>query len=176
MGLFNDFEKFATRGNMLQLAIGLSVGVAFSSLAKSLVDDLIMPPIGYVVGVTDFSNLFVVLRIPEGAKVPDGGIQTLAQAKAAKALSFNYGSFLNHCIAFLIVAFAMFLLIRIANRIDKELDEHLGEHPKKSGEPTNKKCQFCRSTIAFRATRCPKCTSELEPNNAPLVAAPGQAT
>ena len=160
MGLIADFKKFALRGNMVDLAIGFTVGAAFTTVVKSLVNDVIMPPIGLLTGNADFSDLFWVLDLPEGVSEPEGGFQTLSGAQEAGAVTLNYGVFFNNCLALLIVALAMFLIIRAVNRLDEELDEAFGEKPPE-GEPTEKKCEFCRSTIPYRATRCPQCTSEL---------------
>ncbi|OYP35511.1 large conductance mechanosensitive channel protein MscL [Rhodopirellula sp. MGV] len=156
MGFIKDFKKFAMRGNMLDLAIGFTVGAAFTTVVKSLVNDVIMPPIGMVTGNADFSDHFVVLK----GEIPEGGFKTLADAQEAGAVTLNYGVFLNSCLSLLIVAIAMFVIIRLVNRLDEELDERFGEPPA-PGEPTEKKCEFCRSTIPYRATRCPQCTSQL---------------
>ncbi|MCC9602538.1 large conductance mechanosensitive channel protein MscL [Stieleria sp. JC731] len=156
MALIKDFKKFALRGNMLDLAIGFTVGAAFTTVVKSLVSDVIMPPIGLVTGNADFSDLFIVLK----GEIPEGGFATLADAQAAGAVTLNYGMFLNNCLSLLIVAVAMFIIIRAANRLDEELDERFGDPPAPE-EPSDKKCEFCRSTIPYRATRCPQCTSQL---------------
>lgn len=162
MSLIQDFKKFALRGNMIDLAIGFTVGAAFTTVVKSLVSDIIMPPIGLLTGNADFSDLFYVLSVPDGVTVPQAGFQTLKAAQEAGAVTLNYGMFLNNCIALLIVAFAMFLIIRVVNRVDAKLDSALGTNAPKPDEPTEKKCEYCRSTIAYRATRCPQCTSQLE--------------
>ena len=160
MSLLSDFKKFALRGNMVDLAIGFTVGAAFTTVAKSLVNDIIMPPIGLATGNADFSDLFWVLDVPDDVTVPAGGFQTLQAAQEVGAVTMNYGQFFNSCITLTIIAFAMFIIIRIVNRLDEELDERFGGPPPQN-EPTEKKCEFCRSTIAYRATRCPHCTSEL---------------
>ena len=160
MKIIDEFKKFALRGNMVDLAIGFTVGAAFTTVVKSLVSDIIMPPIGLVTGNADFSNLFWVLHLPEGVSEPSGGFQTLADAQSAGAVTINYGAFFNTCFALLIVAVAMFIIIRVVNRLDDKLDEAFGvEVPE--AEPKDKKCDFCRTTIAYRATRCPNCTSQL---------------
>lgn len=169
MGLIAEFKKFAIRGNVVDLTIGFTVGAAFTTVVKSLVADVIMPPIGLMTGNADFSDMFWVLDTPEGASIPEGGFQTLADAQSAGAVTVNYGLFLNNCISLMIVAVAMFLVIRAVNRVDEQLDEAFGEPPP-SEEPSDKKCEYCRSTVPFRATRCPQCTSELtipeiSPNN-----------
>lgn len=161
MGLIQDFKKFALRGNMIDLAIGFTVGVAFTTVVKSLVKDIIMPPIGLLTGNANFSDLFLVLRPPSPDKIPEGGIQTLKAAQDAGAVTLNYGEFLNSCLALLLVAIAMFVIIRVVNRVDKKLDEAFTDEPAAEDEPTEKKCEYCRSTIPYRATRCPQCTSEV---------------
>ena len=160
MSLVSDFKKFAIRGNMLDLAIGFTVGVAFTTVVKSLVNDIIMPPIGLLTGNSDFSDLFILLDVPEGVTEPPGGFVTLKDAQEAGAVTLNYGVFLNACVSLSLVAVAMFIIIRMINRVDEELDERFGEQPAPA-EPSDKKCEFCRSTIPFRATRCPFCTSQL---------------
>lgn len=160
MSLLDDFKKFTLRGNMVDLAIGFTVGAAFTTVVKSLVSDIIMPPIGLVTGNADFSDLYWVLKVPEGVEAPVGGFRTLQDASEAGAVTMDYGMFLNSCLSLLIVAIAMFLIIRMVNRLDEQLDGAFEEPPPQS-EPSDKKCDFCRSTIPFRATRCPQCTSEL---------------
>ncbi len=160
MSFLDDFKKFAIRGNMIDLAIGFTVGAAFTTVVKSLVNDIIMPPIGLLTGNADFSDLFWVLNVPKGVEEPTGGFQTLKDASDAGAVTMNYGVFLSGCLSLLIVAVAMFIIIRMVNRLDEQLDKAFGEPPPQS-EPADKKCDFCRSTIPFRATRCPQCTSEL---------------
>ena len=158
MTLFREFSRFARRGNIMDLAIGFTVGAAFNSIAKSLVDDILMPPLGLLLGRADFAGLFLVLS--PGPDMPPP-YPTLAAAESAGAVTLNYGAFINSIVAFLIVALVMFLIIRGLNRIDEELDEHFGEDKAQPEEPTEKKCRFCRSIIAYRAIRCPRCTSNL---------------
>jgi len=168
MGFLREFKSFAMRGNLIGLAVGFTVGAAFSTVAKSLVDDIIMPPIGLLVGQQAFTDLFVVLK--SGTETP-GPYETLAEAQAAGAVTLNYGQFINNVVAFLLVALAMFLLIRVINRIDRQLEEELAPRAKDAPAlPENKKCPYCLSTISYKAVRCPHCTSELEP--APEPAAP----
>ncbi len=159
---FEKFRKFATRGNVLDLAIGFTVGAAFSTIAKSLVDDVIMPLVALVTGRINFEDRFFVLRTPEGATLAYGA--TLDQALDVGAITLNYGVFINNIITFLIVALAMFLIVNFISRLDDVLEEELGlgadEAPK---SPADKKCPFCIQTIPRKATRCPHCTSELEP-------------
>ena len=147
--MLKEFKEFAMRGNVLDMAIGIIIGAAFGTIVKSLVADVIMPPIGLLLGNVDFTNLFVLLK--EGTK--GGPYAALADAQAAGAVTVNYGVFLNTVISFVIVTLVMFLLIRSINRLKKEKVPAV--------EPTTKECPYCLSTIAIKATRCPHCTSEL---------------
>lgn len=157
MSFLEEFKKFALRGNLIDLAIGFTVGAAFSSVAKSLVNDIIMPPIGLALGRADFSDLFFVLA--EGEQTPPP-YATVAAAQEAGAVTLNYGVFINQLVALLLVALAMFLIIRLVNRVDDQLDDYFGDEPTDT-PPTTKKCRYCRSAIDYQATRCPNCTSEL---------------
>jgi len=148
--MLKEFKAFAMRGNVVDMAVGIIIGAAFGAIVKSLVDDVIMPPIGMLLGNVDFSNLYVVLKEGVAAAAP---YASLADAKKAGAVTVNYGIFINSIISFLIVAFAVFLLIKNINRLQKE------EAP---AAPDTKECPFCASTIALKATRCPHCTSELK--------------
>jgi large conductance mechanosensitive channel len=148
--MFKEFKEFALRGNVVDMAVGIIIGAAFGTIVKSLVDDVIMPPIGLLMGGVDFVNLFVLLR--EGA--PGAPYASLADAQAAGAVTINYGVFINSLISFLIVALVIFFLIRTMNRMRRE-----EEAP---AEPTTKECPFCLSTIPIKATRCAFCTSQLE--------------
>ena len=147
--MLKEFKAFAMRGNVLDLAVGIIIGGAFGTIVKSLVDDVIMPPIGLALGNVDFSNLFVMLK--EGAKAPPP-YSTLAEAHAAGAVTVNYGIFINSIITFLIVAFAVFMIVRAANRL---------KPPEAEAAPNTKDCPYCRMAIPAGATRCPQCTSEL---------------
>jgi len=158
MTLWSDFKKFALRGNLLDLAIGFTVGAAFTTIARSLVSDIIMPPIGYLLGRSDFADFFLLLRAGEFSPPP---YATLADAQAAGAVTVNYGIFFNNCLAFVLVTVAMSLVIRFINRVEDRLEAFAGEPPQ-PGEPTDKKCPFCRTTIPFKACRCPNCTSHLQ--------------
>jgi large conductance mechanosensitive channel len=149
--MLREFKEFAMRGNVLDLAIGIVIGAAFSTIVKSLVDDMVMPPIGLLLGKVDFSNLFLVLKSGN----PAGPYASLAAAKAAGAVSINYGAFVTTIINFLIVAFAVFLLVRGVNRLRRQ-----AEAP--PAAPTTKECPYCLSTIPSNATRCAHCTSELQ--------------
>jgi len=148
--MLKEFKEFAMRGNVVDMAVGIIVGAAFGTIVTSLVNDVIMPPIGMLLGNVDFSNIFAVLK--EG-KTP-GPYASLAAAKAAGAVTMNLGVFINTIINFLIVAFAIFLLIRNINRLKKQ-----EEAP--AAVPTTKDCSFCFTAIPIKATRCPNCTSEL---------------
>jgi large conductance mechanosensitive channel len=148
--MLKEFKAFAMRGNVLDLAVGIIIGGAFGTIVKSLVDDVIMPPIGLALGNVDFSNLFVVLK--EGAKAP-GSYSTLAEARAAGAVTVNYGLFVNSIITFLIIAFAVFMIVRAANRMTP---------PEAEAAPNTKDCPYCRMAIPVGATRCPQCTSDLK--------------
>jgi len=147
--MLKEFKDFAMRGNVVDLAVGVIIGAAFGAIVTSLVDDILMPVLGLILGNADFANLFVVLR--EGT-VP-GPYTTLALAQEAGAVTLNYGLFINAIVSFLIVAFAIFLLIRSINRIQREEDSP-------PEEPTTKDCPYCFSEISIKATRCPNCTSE----------------
>jgi large conductance mechanosensitive channel len=157
--MIEEFRKFALRGNLVDLAVGFTVGAAFTTIAQSLVNDIIMPVVGLVVGRSDFSDLFILLRAGAEQAPP---YQTVGEAEAAGAVTVNYGVFINNVIAFLIVALAMFFLIRAMNRIDEAIEAEAGVQEEKD-KPTTKKCPYCVSTIPRQATRCPQCTSELEP-------------
>ncbi|HSI23535.1 MAG TPA: large-conductance mechanosensitive channel protein MscL [Methylophilaceae bacterium] len=146
--MFKEFKKFAMRGNVVDMAVGIIIGAAFGAIVKSLVDDLIMPPIGLLLGNVDFANLFIVLK--EGA-IPEP-YASLDAAKKAGAVTLNYGVFINALVSFTIVAFAVFLLVRAVNKLKA------GEE---APEPTTKDCEFCFTAIPIKAKRCPNCTSEL---------------
>jgi len=148
--MFKEFKEFAMKGNVLDMAIGIVIGGAFGTIVKSLVSDVIMPPIGLLLGGVDFSNLYAVVK--EGA--PAGPYPALVDAQAAGAVTVNYGVFANNVISFLIVAFAVFMLVKSINAMRRE-----EEAP--AAEPTTKDCPFCATEIAIKATRCPNCTSEL---------------
>lgn len=151
MGMMKEFKSFAMRGNVVDMAVGIIIGAAFGTIVKSLVADVIMPPIGLLLGDVDFANLFIVLK--QGAEA--GPFATLAEAHAAGAVTLNYGAFINTIISFLIVAFAIFILIRNLNKLKRE-----EEAP--PAEPTTKDCPHCFSTISIKATRCPQCTAQLQ--------------
>jgi large conductance mechanosensitive channel len=148
--MFKEFKEFAIKGNVIDMAVGIIIGAAFGTIVNSLVQDVIMPPIGLLLGNVDFSNIFAVLK--EG-KVA-GPYASLAAAKSAGAITINFGVFVNTLISFIIVAFAVFLLVRTINKLRRE------EAP--AAAPTTKDCIYCFSKIPIKATRCPNCTSELK--------------
>jgi len=149
--MFKEFKEFAMRGNVMDMAVGIIIGAAFSPIIGSLVGDVIMPPIGLLLSNVDFSNLFMVLK--DGSTV--GPYVSTAAAKAAGAVSINYGTFINTIINFVIVAFAIFMMIRVMNKMKRE-------QPSPVAVPTTKECPHCYSVISLKATRCPQCTSELK--------------
>lgn len=149
--MLKEFKEFAMRGNVVDMAVGIIIGAAFGTIVKSLVSDVIMPPIGLLLGNVDFANLFVILK--QGATA--GPYASLADAQAAGAVSLNYGAFINTVISFIIVAFAVFLVIRSINKLKRQKEEP-------AAEPTTKTCPYCQSAIPIKATRCPFCTSELK--------------
>ncbi len=144
--MIKDFKEFAMRGNVIDMAVGVIIGAAFGKIVTSFTNDVMMPPIGLLLGKVDFSNLFVNLS---GTAYP-----SLADAKKAGAATINYGLFLNNIIDFLIVAFVLFMMIRQINRF-------LAPAPPPPGEPTTKDCPFCLSQIPVKATKCGHCTSQL---------------
>jgi large conductance mechanosensitive channel len=148
--MFKEFKELAIKGNVVDMAVGIIIGAAFGAIVKSLVDDVIMPPIGMLLGNVDFSNLFVVLRAGE---IPPP-YATVQEAADAGAVTINYGLFANTVIAFLIVAFSVFLVIRQVNKLRRK--EQVAP-----AAPTDKACPFCATTIPVKAVRCPHCTSEL---------------
>lgn len=148
--MLKEFKEFAVKGNAVDMAVGLIIGAAFGTIVSSLVADIIMPPIGLILGNVDFSGLLLVLK--EG-KVP-GPYANPAAAKAASAVTINYGQFINTVISFLIVAFSVFLLVRNINKLKKE--------EKKQAEPATKECPYCLSVIPIKAVRCGHCTSDLQ--------------
>ncbi|MBJ6724509.1 large conductance mechanosensitive channel protein MscL [Geomesophilobacter sediminis] len=142
--MFKEFKEFAVKGNVIDLAVGIIIGAAFGRIVQSLVNDIIMPPIGKMLHNVDFANLFVSLS--------DQSFATIAEAKKAGVPTINYGLFLNTCLEFLIVAFAVFLLVRQINRMKKEPPPP---------EPNQKDCPFCLSQIPVKAVKCGHCTADL---------------
>lgn len=147
--MMKEFKEFALRGNVLDMAIGIILGVAFGRIVTSFVEDILMPPLGLLLGKVDFSNLFFSLT--------GRSFDTLAAAKAAGAPTLNYGLFINHIFNFVIVAFAVFLLVRQVNRLKRQAPE---------AAPTTRECPLCLSTIPLKATRCAHCTAEVKPAGA----------
>lgn len=142
--MFKEFKEFIMRGNVLDLAVGIIIGAAFGKIITSLVTDIIMPPIGVILGKVDFSNLFIDLS--------DQHHETVAAAKAAGAATINYGMFINTVVDFLIVAFAIFIVVRQANKLRRQ---------PAPAPPSTKDCPFCATAIPIPAKRCPNCTSQL---------------
>lgn len=147
--MLQEFKKFAMRGNVVDMAVGIIIGGAFGTIVKSLVDDVIMPPVGLLLGGVDFSDLFFTLK--DGAMT--GPYTTLAAAREAGAVTLSYGLFINSLISFMIVAFAVFLLIKSINKLQPKVPE--------PEVVATKECPFCISAIPLQATRCPNCTSTL---------------
>lgn len=152
MGMVKEFKEFAVKGNVVDMAVGIIIGGAFGTVVKSFVDDVMMPPLGLLVGDIDFQDIMVVIK--EGAVA--GPYETLAAAKEAGAVTLNLGMFINAAVSFTIVAFAVFILVKSINRL-KRADETPAP-----AAPTTKPCPFCASSIPLAAKRCPLCTSQLE--------------
>lgn len=146
--LMSDFKAFALRGNVIDLAIGIVIGAAFGGVVQSFVKDVLMPPIGLLLGGVDFSNLFIILK----SGTTPGPYYTIDQAQKAGAVTLNLGMFINTLISFIIIAFAVFMLVRIIRNFEKK-EEVKAE--------TVKKCPYCLSTNDIHASRCAYCTSEL---------------
>lgn len=147
-----EFKKFVMRGNVIDMSVGIIIGAAFTKIVNSIVSDILMPPLGLLMGKVDFSNWFIVLK--PGAATP-GPYESLSAAQAAGATTLNVGNLLNAVISFLIVAICIFLLIKLINKLDA-----LKKSPIQ--EPTTKKCPYCCMDIPLEATRCPSCTSHLK--------------
>lgn len=144
--MLKEFKKFALKGNVIDLAVGVMIGGAFGKIVTSLVNDIIMPIVGLLVGKVDFSDLYINLS--------DKEYESFAKAKEAGAATINYGIFINNVVDFIIIAFSIFLVIRQINRFSKKKEE--------IAAPSTKKCQYCCTEIPIEATRCPHCTSKLE--------------
>ena len=143
---FNEFKKFAMRGNVMDMAVGIIIGAAFGKIVSSLVEDVIMPPIGWVLGNVHFSDLKLII---------------VQKSADAEEVAIKYGAFLNTVISFIIVAFAVFILIKAINTLQAKMLKEEAE-AEAAAAPTTKKCPYCCSDIAIEATRCPHCTSELK--------------
>ena len=152
--IFGEFKKFALRGNVIDLAVGVIIGGAFQKIVTSVVNDLIMPWIGLVTGSVNFNDQFLILKLPDG--VIDKDVTSLSVAQQLGVTTFNYGSFITSLIDFIIMAFVIFMMVKIINRIS--------DIRKKPEEATTKVCPYCCSTIDLEATRCPNCTSMLKEN------------
>ena len=148
--MLKEFKEFAMKGNVLDMAVGIIIGGAFGGIVKSLVDDVIMPPIGLLLGNVDFSNLYVVLK--DG--LSGGPYASLAEAKKAGAVTINYGLFANTIISFLIIALSVFILVKLVNKLRQDQEKPLAK-------PATKDCPYCFSTINIKAQKCPYCTSAL---------------
>ena len=143
--MFKEFKEFVTRGNMVDLAIAVILGAAFGMIITSLVNDVILPPIGLLLGKIDFTNLFITLGGPH--------FNTLAEAKAGGAVTLNYGLFIGHIVNFTIIAFCIFIMVKQINRFKKQ---------PVPAAPTEKECPYCKMNIPIAALRCPHCTSEIK--------------
>jgi large conductance mechanosensitive channel len=149
--VLKEFKEFAVKGNVVDMAVGIIIGGAFGTIVKSLVSDVLMPPIGLLLGNVTFSDLFITLSAGE----PAGPYLTQQAAADAGAVTINYGMFIDNVVSFLIVAFAVFMLVKGINQLKRK--EEAAPPP-----PDKKDCPFCCSTVAIKATRCPSCTSELQ--------------
>ena len=151
--IFNEFKNFIMRGSVIDMAVGIIIGGSFTKIVNSMVSDVMMPPLGLLMGKVNFSNWFVVLK--QGANVP-GPYDSLSAAQAAGATTINIGNFLNAIISFVIVAACIFVLIKMINKINKLKKQDA------AAAPTTKKCPYCCTDIPLAAVRCPNCTSELK--------------
>jgi len=150
--MLKEFKEFAMKGNVLDMAIGIIIGAAFGTIVKSLVADVIMPPIGLLLGNVDFSSLYILLK--GGLKVA-GPYASLADAQAEGAVTLNYGIFINSVVSFIIVAFAVFMVVKSINKLKRK------EEDIPAAAPTTKECPHCFSIISIKATKCPNCTSQI---------------
>ncbi|MBM3332892.1 large-conductance mechanosensitive channel protein MscL [candidate division WOR-3 bacterium] len=149
--MIKEFKEFIMRGNVMDMAVGIIIGAAFGTIVNSLVKDVIMPPIGLLLGKVDFANMLAVLK--EGGT--PGPYASVAAAQAAGAVTLNFGVFINTIINFVIVGFAIFMLVKGVNQLKRP-------KPAPAAAPTTKDCPFCFSAVPIKATRCPHCTSELK--------------
>ena len=148
MSIVKEFKEFAVKGNAIDLAVGVVIGGAFGKIVTSLVDDVIMPPIGMITGKIDFANLYFLLH--QGN--PAGPYASAAEAKKAGAIALTYGNFINNVVIFFIVAFAVFMMVKSINKLKRQ----------EEAAPTTRTCPYCQSAIALAATRCAFCTSDLK--------------
>lgn len=149
--MFKEFKEFAVKGNVMDMAVGIIVGAAFGTIINSFVNDVIMPPIGLLLGNVDFSSLFLVLKQGKVA----APYATLAEAKAAGAVTMNYGAFINTIVSFLIISFSVFLVVKNVNRLKRE-------EQAPPALPSTKECPFCLSEVPLKAVKCGHCTSDLK--------------
>lgn len=165
MSMLKEFREFAVKGNVIDLAVGVIIGGAFGKIVTSLVEDVVMPPIGIVLGKVDFANLFLLLPGQDPAKLAAAtdaaakakhAVPTIADYKTAGVSTLNYGQFLNNVIQFLIIAFVVFLMVKAINRAKKQV-----EHPAPPAQPTVKQCPYCMSDIPIEAKKCKFCTADL---------------
>lgn len=148
-GFWSEFKEFITKGNVMDMAVGVIIGAAFQNIINSLVNDIIMPVISVITGGIDFTNWFISL---------DGShYKTLAQAQEAGAATLNYGTFLTYVINFLLMALVIFMLVKVLNKVRTSVEKE-----KEAPAPDTKECPYCMSRIPIKATRCPYCTSELK--------------
>jgi large conductance mechanosensitive channel len=161
--MLQEFKEFAVRGNVIDMAVGILVGAAFGKIVSSLVEDIIMPPIGLITGKLDFSNLYINLSGLDFSNLyinlSGGAYSSLSEAKAAGAATINYGIFINNIVSFLVVGLCVFLLVKQINNLRRKEDTS-------SITPTQKSCPYCFSSISIKAKRCPLCTSQLKLNEA----------
>lgn len=165
MSLVSEFKAFALRGNLIDLAIGFTVGAAFTTVARSLVDDLLMPPLGLILGSTDFSDYYWLLKEGDAAPAP---YETKEAAEAAGAVTLDYGEFATSLLSFLVVALAVFVVVRVVTRATQAVQDEFGEADPAAAAPETKKCAYCRETVPFKASRCSHCTSFLGTEGGPL--------
>lgn len=147
--MFNEFREFIKRGNVIDMAVGIIIGTAFGAIVQSLVIDIIMPPLGLLIGKVDFTDFFIVLKQGD----PIGPYLSIEQASASGAVTINYGRFINTILRFLILAFAVFIVVRNVNRLKRREEVTVA--------PSTKECPYCCSTIPVNAVKCPHCTSDL---------------
>ncbi len=153
---FAEFKKFAMRGNVMDLAVGVIIGAAFQAIVTSMINDIVMPLIGLITGGVNFQDQFIILKVPEG--IDKSQIVSLGIAQEMGVTTLNYGSFITAVINFIIMAFVVFMLVKFINKLS-ELGKKKEEVP---AAPTTKTCPYCKTEIAIEATRCPHCTSQLE--------------
>ena len=158
--VLNDFREFIMKGNVIDLAVGIIIGGGFNTIVTSLVNDILMPPIGLLLGDVNFSDFYVILKQGETSVAAHA---TLEKAQAAGAVTWNYGLFINSLISFLIIAIAVFVIIRGVNKMQQEVEKRAKKPETAVDEGTQEKtCPFCIQTIPLKATRCPYCTSKLK--------------